>query len=147
MPYLLLNLDVVACCSYQSPGHPDFADWLRFSDEVESIFTTKELEKAPLLEVSQFRPQEEWTTNALNEELDPLFINCMNRIADKVRACRRELVSVTGACCRRELMSAIGTCCCGQLVSVTGACCCRQHASISDSLSCGSLSHVMYAYA
>ena len=83
----LTSVTVVACCSYQSPGHPDFADWLRFSDEVESIFTTKELEKAPLLEVSQFRPQEEWTTNALNEELDPLFINCMNRIADKVRTC------------------------------------------------------------
>ena len=50
------------------------------------------------MEVEQFRPQEEWTTNALNDELDPLFINCMNRIADKVRGVAGRFVGKPKRC-------------------------------------------------
>ena len=38
---------------YLSPGNPDFVDYLKFCDDVESIFTFKELEKAPLQEVEK----------------------------------------------------------------------------------------------
>ena len=69
---------------YQS-AQPDFVDYLKFCDEVESIFTTKELEKTPLEEVIQFRAPEEWEMNKLPEAQEERFMTCMNRLAEKVR--------------------------------------------------------------
>ena len=68
---------------YQS-AQPDFVDYLKFCDEVESIFTTKELEKTPLEEVIQFRAPEEWEMNKLPEAQEERFMTCMNRLAEKV---------------------------------------------------------------
>ena len=71
---------------YQSQGYPDFVDYLKFCDDVESIFTFKELEKAPLQEVTQFKPPEEWELNKLEPAAEQQFAVCMDGIAEKVRA-------------------------------------------------------------
>ncbi len=60
-------------------------EWLPFSDDVEQVFTQKELEKAPLIEPEQFKPQVEWTLNQLDEKQEQLLMQCMARIADKVK--------------------------------------------------------------
>ena len=64
---------------------PDYADYLKFCDECESIFTTKELEKRPLEEVVQFRAPEEWESNKLPADQLGRFRACMERLSDKVR--------------------------------------------------------------
>ena len=69
--------------SYQAT-EDDFVDYLRFSDDIESIFTTKNLEKAPLLAVSQFRPPEEWELNKLDDEMESLLMNSIGRLAEQV---------------------------------------------------------------
>ena len=63
---------------------PEHVDWVRFSDEIESIFTTKELEKAPLLNVEQFKPPVDWQMNAMSEEDNNICINALARLAEKV---------------------------------------------------------------
>ncbi|KAK3583614.1 hypothetical protein CHS0354_039437 [Potamilus streckersoni] len=76
---------------YQSAKDNDYVDYLKFCDEIESIFTTKELEKAPLQDVVQFKPPEEWTLNKLDEESRQKFTDCMKRIAEKVRKHQMQL--------------------------------------------------------
>jgi hypothetical protein len=52
---------------------------------VESIFTFKELEKAPLQEVIPFKPPEEWKLNAFQStEEEQKFHAAMHKIAEKV---------------------------------------------------------------
>ena len=63
---------------------PELVDWVRFSDEIESIFTTKELEKAPLLNVEQFKPPVNWQMNAMSQEDNNICINALARLAEKV---------------------------------------------------------------
>jgi len=63
---------------------PDHVEWVRFSDEVESIFTIKELEKAPLLEVEQFKPPVDWQMNQLSDEDASLCLEALKRLAEKV---------------------------------------------------------------
>ena len=63
---------------------PDYVDYLKFCDEVESIFTTKELEKRPLEDVVQFKPPEEWERNKLPVDQQNRFRACMERLSDKV---------------------------------------------------------------
>ena len=60
---------------------------MRFSDEIESIFTTKELEKAPLLHVEQFEPPVDWERNQLTDEEAESCLNALARIAEKVIGC------------------------------------------------------------
>lgn len=76
---------------YLSPGYPDYVDYVKFSDDVESIFTFKELEKAPLQNVVQFKPPEEWELNKLEPEAESQFSMCMDKIAEKVRKHRMQL--------------------------------------------------------
>jgi len=65
-------------------GYPDFVDYLQFSDDIEMVFTTKNLEKAPLLEVEQFRPPVEWEQNHLSPEVENMLHKCMAGLAEKV---------------------------------------------------------------
>ena len=75
----------IPCCRYQSGGDPEYIDYKRFCDEVESIFTTKHLEKMPLEEVEPFKPPVEWENNAsLSTENNEKFIRCMTKIKEKV---------------------------------------------------------------
>lgn len=60
-------------------------DWVRFSDDVESIFTTKDLEKAPLLEIDQLRPPVDWQMNQMDEEETALCMGALKRLAEKVQ--------------------------------------------------------------
>lgn len=79
---------------YQSRKDPDYVEYTQFCDEVESIFTFKELEKAPLQEVVPFKPPEEWKQNAFkNAEEQQTFENAMYKIAEKVR-CLSPLLSL-----------------------------------------------------
>ena len=64
---------------------PDHVDWVRFSDEIESIFTTKQLEKAPLLEVEQFKPCVDWQMNKMNEQDEEIATGALKRLAEKVK--------------------------------------------------------------
>ncbi|XP_060063466.1 uncharacterized protein LOC132543930 [Ylistrum balloti] len=76
---------------YQSIGDADHVDYVRFSDEMESIFTFKELEKAPLQNPVQFKPPQEWALNKLEGENQVKWQACMNRIAEKVRKHQMQL--------------------------------------------------------
>ena len=69
---------------FQSGRDPDFVDYLRFCQEVESIFTTDHLEKNPLQNVALFKPDEEFAVMQLNEQEERKLQECMMRIADKV---------------------------------------------------------------
>lgn len=62
----------------------DHVDWVRFSDEVESIFTTKQLEKAPLLTVEQFKPPVDWQMNKMSDEESEICEGALKRLAEKV---------------------------------------------------------------
>lgn len=66
-------------------------EYTQFCDEVESIFTFKELEKAPLQEVIPFKPPEEWTLNSFKSaEEEQKFHAAMHKIAEKVSfPCRK----------------------------------------------------------
>ncbi len=65
-------------------GEPDYVEYVEFSDTVESIFTTKNLEKLPLHEVEQYKPPEEWEQNNLSPEAMALVRTCLERLAEKV---------------------------------------------------------------
>lgn len=76
---------------YQSSSDSESIDYRKFCDEVESIFTTQNLEKNPLKNIEQFRPEEEWKLNVLTEEEKLLLQEAMNNIAEKVREYRMQL--------------------------------------------------------
>lgn len=76
---------------YQSLQDIDYVDYLKFCDEVESIFTTKELEKRPLEDVTQFKPPEEWERNKLPADQQNRFESCMERLSEKVRKHQMQL--------------------------------------------------------
>lgn len=70
---------------YRYASHePEHVDWMRFSDEIESIFTTKELEKAPLLDVEPFKPPVDWQMNSMSEEESKICLDALARLAEKV---------------------------------------------------------------
>ncbi|KAK7111168.1 uncharacterized protein [Littorina saxatilis] len=75
---------------YQSVD-PNYIEYKRFCDEVESIFATKHLEKMPLEEVGLFKPPTEWELNALSPENNEKFMHCMTKIKEKVRKHRMQL--------------------------------------------------------
>lgn len=75
---------------YQSTADPEYIDYKRFCDEVESIFTTKELEAMPLEDVQQFAVPIEWELNSLSPENNEKFMRCMTKIKEKVRPSKRQ---------------------------------------------------------
>ncbi|CAI9726336.1 Hypothetical predicted protein [Octopus vulgaris] len=76
---------------FESPSNPGSVDYRKFCDEIESVFTTANLDKSPLKEVEQYRPKQEWETNILKEEEESEFMKAMTRIAEKVRQVRLQL--------------------------------------------------------
>jgi len=69
---------------YQSAGHPDFVDYLRFSDDVEAIFAEPHLERAPEREPRRFRVPDETQTNETAPDQQPVLDACLRRIAKRV---------------------------------------------------------------
>ena len=76
------------CCRYQSAKDPSYVDYMRFSDEVESIFTRKDLEKTPTADVQQFVPPVEVNMNVLSPEEEQILQKTMHRLAERVRGRR-----------------------------------------------------------
>lgn len=70
--------------SYQSATYPDYVNYVQFSDDIESIFTTKNLEKMPLQQVRQFQPPVEWEQNHLSPQMEGTLTTCVERLAEKV---------------------------------------------------------------
>ena len=58
---------------------------MKFSDEIESIFTRKDLEKTPTAEVQQFVPPVEVNMNILSPEEEQILQKTMHRLAERVR--------------------------------------------------------------
>ena len=58
---------------YLSAKDPAYVNYMRFSDEVESIFTHKNLEKTPTAEVQQFVPSVEVDLNILSPEEEQIL--------------------------------------------------------------------------
>lgn len=77
--------------AYRSYGQPDYVNYLAFQDEIESIFTLKNLEKTPLTEPNQFKPPIEWQQNELTSEEQIVFKQAMDRLAEHVRKTRTQL--------------------------------------------------------
>ena len=70
--------------SYQAIGFPDFVEYTKLVDDIESIFTTKDLEKAPLLEPEVFQPPEPETVKMLDPENEAILQRSMRRLAEQV---------------------------------------------------------------
>jgi len=75
---------------YQSGRDIDFVEYLRFCKDIESIFTTDNLEKNPLEEVVLFRPDED-SPGKLTDDQETQLKECMLRIAEKVQKRRMQL--------------------------------------------------------
>ena len=59
-------------------------DYTAFSDEVESIFTTKHLEKTPTADVVQFVPNSQVDCNFLSPEEEQILQKTLHRLAERV---------------------------------------------------------------
>lgn len=76
---------------FLSAKDPSCVDYMQFSDEVESIFTQKDLEKNPTAEVQQFVPPVEVDLNVLSPEEEQILQKTMHRLAEKVRVRRIQI--------------------------------------------------------
>ena len=74
---------------YQSVGHPEFVDYLRFSDDIESIFAVPHLERAPERQPCLFRVPDETQTNEVVPDKQTVLDDCLRRIAKRVSPCAR----------------------------------------------------------
>ena len=57
---------------------------MQFSDEIEAIFTVKELEKMPTVEVKLYVPPEEVDLHQFSVEEEQILQKCMHRLAERV---------------------------------------------------------------
>ena len=69
---------------YLSSKDPSCVNYMQFSDEVESVFTTKNLERTPTAEVRQFVPRPEVDPSRLLPEEEQILQKTMHRLAEKV---------------------------------------------------------------
>ena len=76
---------MINACRYLSSKEPLYVDYLTFSDEVESIFTTKHLEKTPTAKVVQFVPKSDIDCNLLSPNEEQVVQNTLQRLAERVR--------------------------------------------------------------
>ena len=59
-------------------------EYMRFSDEIESVFTRKDLEKTPTAEVVQFVPPVGVNMYVLSPEEEQTLQKTMHRLAERV---------------------------------------------------------------
>jgi Ca2+-binding EF-hand superfamily protein len=76
---------------YQSPKDPTQVEYTRFSDEIESVFTRKDLEKTPTAEVVQFVPPVGVNMYVLSPEEEQTLQKTMHRLAERVRVRRIQI--------------------------------------------------------
>ncbi|XP_077982616.1 uncharacterized protein LOC144437541 [Glandiceps talaboti] len=71
--------------AFQSPVDPNYVEYLKFNDEIEGIFTVKNLEKALLLTPQQYRVPVEVEQNVLPPEEKMCLQQTLERLANRVR--------------------------------------------------------------
>ena len=74
----------VCICSFESPKDPQYVEYVVFCDLIESVFTLKNLEKAPQVTPVQYQPPVEVDQNVLSPEADAILQPTMQRLAEKV---------------------------------------------------------------
>lgn len=62
----------------------DEVEWMRFCDDIESIFTTHNLEKDPLKEPVPYKPDAEALSNPLTADETEIAMSGLAKITDKV---------------------------------------------------------------
>ena len=75
---------VSALYRYCYPMDPNYVNYVTFSDEMESVFTTKGLEKTPTAEVDVFVPPGEVGVCPLSQEEREMLNMTMQKLAEKV---------------------------------------------------------------
>ncbi|XP_062506736.1 uncharacterized protein LOC134183259 [Corticium candelabrum] len=84
--FLLTPSEVEALITkYEYPDDPSYVEYLKFSNDMEATFTTKDLEKMPLLEVQPFVPPVAVNQNVLTREDETMLDFTMHRLAERVR--------------------------------------------------------------
>ena len=76
-----IKMDAFRYCSAKNPSQ---VDYMRFSDEVESVFTRKNLEKMPTAEVMQYVPPVGVNMSVLSPEKEQTLQKTMHRLAERV---------------------------------------------------------------
>lgn len=71
-------------CRYRYYKDPKFVDYASFSDELESVFTTKGLEKTPTAAVEVFIPPDEVGVDPLTPEEADIMERTMQNLAERV---------------------------------------------------------------
>ena len=71
-------------CRYSYYKDPNFVDYSAFSDEIESIFTTKGLEKMPTVNVEVFTPPDEVGIRPLSPGETKIMETAMHKLAERV---------------------------------------------------------------
>ena len=72
--------------TYQSREDARMVDYVAFSDEIESVFTIKGLEKNPTIELKEFVPGEvDPTLNILSAKDQKVYQKILDRMVEKVR--------------------------------------------------------------
>jgi hypothetical protein len=85
--YCIRIIIIILFNRYLTFKDPSYVDYMAFSDEVESIFTTKHLEKTPTAQVVQFKPNSEVDCNSLSPEEEQILQKTLHRLAERVRPC------------------------------------------------------------
>ena len=70
--------------SYPSANDQNAVDYMSFSDEMESIFTTKGLEKTPVAEPEQFIPPAQGTPFLLSAPEEQIIDRVLHMLTEKV---------------------------------------------------------------
>lgn len=76
---------------YTAVGYPDYVQYTAFVEEIESIFTLRDLEKAPEVVPIPFQPQPENEYCKLSSEEEQALELVMHRLADRVRIRRIQI--------------------------------------------------------
>ena len=82
LTHTLTHIHMLPLPRYLSAKYPTYVNYMQFSDEVESIFTHKNLEKTPMAEVQQFVRPIEVDLNILSPEI---LQKTMHQLAERVR--------------------------------------------------------------
>lgn len=77
--------------AFESPKDPGYVEYMQFNDEIESIFTVKNLEKAPLSTPQQYLVPAEITQNILSNDDGLVYKRTMEKLSEKVRTRRMQL--------------------------------------------------------
>ncbi|XP_063691984.1 uncharacterized protein LOC134824170 [Bolinopsis microptera] len=84
------EIDLLAM-RYQSDCKEDCVYYHHFNDEIESIFTVKELEKSPTAPVVQYKIMPAWLKNNLSKPIQEVYNSAMEHLARFVKTRRMQL--------------------------------------------------------